>query len=287
MQNTLQWYPGHMAKTRRLIEENLKLIDVVVEILDARIPYSGRNPNFDDMIKHKPRLVVFNKYDLADPSRTQKWAEWYRTQGIEVIAVSCTTGYGVNKIASAARALIQDKIEKDSEKGRNRTVKIMMVGIPNVGKSSLINRLAGKASTKTGDRPGVTRGKQWIRLRGDMELLDTPGILPPKFENQHLAENLAYTGAIKDEVVNTELLSYSLLAYLRDNYPDELCTRYKLTDIQGKEGYELLEMIARKRGFVVSGGEADTERAANMVLDELRSAKIGKLTLELPHEYMN
>jgi ribosome biogenesis GTPase A len=287
MQNTLQWYPGHMAKTRRLIEENLKLIDVVVEILDARIPYSGRNPNFDDMIKHKPRLVVFNKYDLADPSRTQKWAEWYRTQGIEVIAVSCATGYGVNKIASAARALIQDKIERDSEKGRNRTVKIMMVGIPNVGKSSLINRLAGKASTKTGDRPGVTRGKQWIRLRGDMELLDTPGILPPKFENQHLAENLAYTGAIKDEVVNTELLSYSLLAYLRDNYPDELCTRYKLTDIQGKEGYELLEMIARKRGFVVSGGEADTERAANMVLDELRSAKIGKLTLELPHEYMN
>lgn len=285
MQNTLQWYPGHMAKTRRLIEENLKLIDVVVEILDARIPYSGRNPNFDDMIKNKPRLVVFNKCDLADPGRTQLWADWYRAQGVEVISVSCTTGYGVNKIASAARMLIQDKIERDSEKGRNRTVKIMMVGIPNVGKSSLINRLAGKASTKTGDRPGVTRGKQWIRLRGDMELLDTPGILPPKFENQHLAENLAYTGAIKDEVVNTELLSYSLLAYLRDNYPNELCTRYKLSDIKEKEGHEILEMIARKRGFVISGGEVDTERAANMVLDELRSAKIGKLTLEIPNEY--
>ncbi|MDD6763420.1 MAG: ribosome biogenesis GTPase YlqF [Clostridiales bacterium] len=283
MQNTLQWYPGHMAKTRRLIEENLKMIDVVVEILDARIPFSGRNPSFDDIIKHKPRLLVMNKADLADRERTQQWIEWYKERGMKVIPISCATGMGINKVLSEARALVQDRIERDAEKGRTRTLKLMMVGIPNVGKSSLINRLLGKASTKTGDRPGVTKGKQWLRIKGDAELLDTPGILPPKFEDQELAKRLAYTGAIKDEIMNTELLAYSLCDYLRDNYKEEVTVRYKLKDdISDLEGYEILELIGRRRGFVISGGEVDMERAANMVLDELRGCRIGNITLEIP-----
>ena len=281
MQN-LQWYPGHMAKTRRMIEENLKNIDVVVEILDARIPFSGRNPNFDDIIINKPRLVVMNKYDLADASITDKWTKWYQNQGIRVIPISCATGLGINKIAPEARELIKEKIEKAAASGRNIGVKIMMVGIPNVGKSTLINRLSGKASAKTGDRPGVTRAKQWIRLANGLELLDTPGILPPKFEDQRVAVNLAYTGAIHDEIMEIELLAYSLLEYLRDNYRDNLCQRYKLDDIDGLAGHEILELIGRKRGCVISGGEIDTERAANILLDELRGCKIGKITLEKP-----
>lgn len=283
MQN-LQWYPGHMAKTRRMIEDNLKLIDVVVEILDARIPFSGRNPNFDDIIRNKPRLIVLNKADLADKNRTRQWIDWYASNGLRVIPISCTTGMGINTVLNEARAVVQDKIDREKEKGRNRTLKLMMVGIPNVGKSSLINRLVGKASTKTGDKPGVTRGKQWLRIKGDAELLDTPGILPPKFEDQTVAMRLAYTGAIRDEIMNTELLAYSLCDYLRDNYSDELCTRYKLDSVEDLEGYEVLEKIGKKRGFVISGGEIDMERAANMVLDELRGAKIGNITLETPED---
>lgn len=283
MQNTIQWFPGHMSKTRRLIEENLKMIDVVVEILDARIPFSGRNPNFDDIIKNKPRLLVMNKADLADPVRTKEWIEWYKNQGIRVIPISCTTGQGINTVLNEARSLVADKIARDLERGRTRTLKLMMVGIPNVGKSSLINRLLGKASTKTGDKPGVTRGKQWLRIKGDAELLDTPGILPPKFEDQGVAQRLAFTGAIKDEIINRELLAYALCDYLRDNYPEAVMERYKIKDsIEGLEGYEVLEVIGRRRGFVISGGEVDMERASNIVLDELRSATIGKITLETP-----
>lgn len=281
MQN-VQWYPGHMAKTRRLIEENLKMIDVVVEILDSRIPFSGRNPTFDDIILNKPRLVVMNKYDLADDKVTDLWIKWYAKQGIKVIPISCISGMGINKIASESKNLIKDKLERDAQKGRTRNVRIMMVGIPNVGKSTLINKLAGKASAKTGDRPGVTRGKQWIRLKDGLELLDTPGILSPKYEDQTVAYNLAYTGAIKDEIMETELLAYKLLDYLRDNYKELVCTRYKLDDISDMEGYEILEYIGKKRGFVISGGEINMERAANMVLDEFRNATIGKITLEKP-----
>lgn len=270
-----------MAKTRRLIEDNLKMIDVVVEILDARIPFSGRNPNFDDIIKNKPRLLVMNKADLADAKKTSEWIQWYKEQGLKVIPISCRTGQGISTLLNEARELVRERIEKDKERGRTRTLKLMMVGIPNVGKSSLINRLLGKASTKTGDRPGVTRGKQWLTIKGDAELLDTPGILPPKFEDQEVAKRLAYTGAIKDEIINRELLAYSLCEYLRDEYPDELCNRYKIKDdISQLEGYKVLELIARRRGFVISGGEVDTERAANVVLDELRSATIGNITLE-------
>ena len=279
MQNNLQWYPGHMAKTRRLIEDNLKMIDVVVEILDARIPFSGRNPNFDDIIKNKPRLLVMNKADLADEAKTREWIEWYRVNGLKVIPISCTTGQGINAVLNEARALVADKLERDLERGRTRTLKLMMVGIPNVGKSSLINRLVGRASTKTGDKPGVTRGKQWLRIKGDAELLDTPGILPPKFEDQAVAQRLAITGAIKDEIINRELLAYALCEYLRDNYKDAVTKRYKLReDISELEGYEVLEAIGRRRGFVISGGEVDMERAANVVLDEFRSATIGRIT---------
>lgn len=282
MQNNIQWYPGHMTKTRRLIEANLKLIDVVVEILDARLPFSGRNPAFDDILKNKPRLLVMNKADLADKAKTDEWIRWYKANGLSVIPISCTTGAGVNKIISSSRELIKDKLEREKERGRNRNLSIMMAGIPNVGKSSLINRLCGKASAKTGDKAGVTRGKQWIRLRDGTELFDTPGMLPPKFENQETAKRLAYTGAIKDEIINTELLAYSLCEYLRDEYPDLLCARYKLDSVDGLEGYEILEKIGKKRGFVISGGEIDTERAAAMLTDELRSAKIGNITLETP-----
>ncbi len=281
----IQWFPGHMSKTRRMIEKNIKFIDIVVEILDARIPLSGRNPNFNDILKGKPRIILLNKYDLADKAVTDLWINEYSRQGIKVIPVSCSTGYGINKITAAAQEIMKERIEKDKAKGITRSIKLMMVGIPNVGKSTLINRLVGKQKTQVGNRPGVTKTQQWVRIREGLELLDTPGLLPPKFEDQELAKNLAYTGAIKDEIINTELLSYSLLEVLRDNYNDLLCTRYKLTeDICAMQGYEILEYIGKKRGFMISGGEIDMERAANMVLDEFRACKIGNITLEKPQK---
>lgn len=283
----IHWYPGHMAKTRRLIEENLKLVDVVVEIIDARIPYSGRNPYFNDMLKKKERLIVMNKYDMADEAASKKWTEYFESRGIRVVPISCATGMGINKIMSEAENLVSEKLERDSEKGRNRTLKLMMIGIPNVGKSSLINKLAGKASTITGNKPGVTRGKQWIRLRGNCELLDTPGILPQKFTNEKVAENLALTGAVKDEIINTELLSYKLVEYLKAHYESEIKARYKITeDISNMETFELIELIGKKRGFVISGGETDTERAAKMLIDEFRNCKIGRITLERPEDFL-
>ena len=285
MDNNIQWYPGHMTKTRRLIEANLKLIDVVVEILDARLPYSGRNPSFDDILKNKPRLLVMNKADLADTKKTEQWIQWYKERGLTVIPISCATGAGINKVINSAQSLIQDKIDREKEKGRNITLKIMMAGIPNVGKSSLINKLCGRASAKTGDKAGVTRGKQWIKIRDGAELFDTPGMLPPKFEDQEIAKRLAYTGAIKDEIINTELLAYSLCEYLGKEYSDLLCARYKLDTVENLEGYEILEKIGKKRGFVISGGEIDMERAAKIVIDELRSAKIGNITLETPEDF--
>ena len=224
-----------------------------------------------------------NKYDLADKSVTDLWVQKYVKEGMKVVSVSCQTGLGINKIEQAARELVKDKIEREQRKGITKPVKIMMVGIPNVGKSTLINRLVGKNKAIAADRPGVTKTQQWVRIKEGLELLDTPGLLPPKLEDQQKAKNLVYTGAIKDEIMNIELLSYSLLELLRDTYPELLCQRYKLDkDISEMKGYEILEYIGRKRGFVISGGEIDTERAANTVMDEFRSCKIGNITLEKP-----
>ncbi len=279
----LNWYPGHMAKTRRLIEENLKFIDAVVEIIDARIPLSSRNPCFDDMIKTKPRLIIMNKSDLADPVMTDKWSGYFSKNITKVISISCETNSGINKITPVLKEMFAERIKLDSERGITRPIRIMIIGIPNVGKSTLINRISKRAITKTGDRPGVTRQKQWVRLKDGLEMLDTPGILQPKFEDQEVAKRLAFTGAIKDEIIETELLCYELLEYLRDNYQEELKTRYKVSeDLSDKKGYEILEIIGKRRGLVISGGEIDMERASNIVLDEFRSAKIGRVTLEAP-----
>ena len=280
-----QWYPGHMTKAKRMMQENIKLIDLVIELVDARVPISSRNPDIDELGKNKARLILLNKSDLAEDKWNDAWSEYFREKGFSVVKVNSKKGGGIKSINGVIQEACKEKIERDRKRGiLNRPVRAMVVGIPNVGKSSLINRLIGKASTKTGDKPGVTRGKQWLRIKGDAELLDTPGILPPKFEDQTVAVKLAYTGAIKDEIMNTELLAYSLCDYLRDNYPNELCTRYKLDTVEGLKGYEVLEKIGKKRGFVISGGEIDMERAANMLLDELRGAKIGHITLETPSQ---
>lgn len=281
--DNLNWYPGHMAKTRRLIEENIKFIDAIVEIIDARIPFSSRNPCFDDMIKNKPRLIIMNKFDLADSEKCDKWMSHYRKKGYNVLAVSCETGNGVNKIPTVLNDMFAERIENDKAKGVTRPIRIMIIGIPNVGKSTLINRISKRAIAKTGDRPGVTRQKQWVRLRDGLEMLDTPGILQPKFDDQSVAKKLAFTGAIKDEILECELICCELLELLRDYYPDNLKERYKIKDdISELMGYELLELIGRHRGMVISGGEIDTYRAANTVLDEFRGGKIGRITLELP-----
>lgn len=281
----INWYPGHMAKTRRLIDENLKLIDVVVEILDARVPVSSRNPDFDTLFASKPRVVVMNKFDLADERATAAWEKWYRDNGARVLLTNSLNGKGVDRLAGEVKLAIADKLARDAARGVTKAVRLMVVGIPNVGKSSLINRLSGRTSAKTGDRPGVTRGKQWIRLKNGMELLDTPGILWPKFEDQTTGMHLAFIGSIRDEIMDVETLACNLLEYLRDHYAPLLVQRYKLDgDISAMEGYELLEYIGKKRGFVVSGGEIDTYRGANVILDEFRAAKIGRVTLEWPPE---
>ena len=280
----INWYPGHMAKTRRMLEENIKFVDAVVEVLDARIPYSSRNPDISDIVSAKPHLALLNKSDLADSKITDEWINFYKNKGVNAISISCSTGKGINKIAPAIFELVKDKTEKYTQKGINKSVKIMIIGIPNVGKSTVINRLVGKAAAKAGDRPGVTRTKQWIRLKDGLELLDTPGILPPKLEDKNVAIKLAYTGAIRDEIIETELIAYSLLENLRDNYPDALISRYKISDINDSKGFEILEKIGRKRGCLVSGGEIDENRAAAILLDDFRGGKIGCISLETAEE---
>ena len=270
-----------MAKTRRLIEENLKLVDIVIELLDARIPQSSKNPEIDSLIKDKPRIVLLNKSDIADESVTNAWIENYRKSGIKAMAISTAKQNNFNFIFSTITDVLKEKIEKQKERGMvNRSIKIMVVGIPNVGKSSFINRLANRKSAITGDRPGVTKGKQWIRLKTGFELLDTPGILWPKFEDEEIGLNLAFTGAIKDEIIDTELLSMKLLEKLKVLYPQSLVQRYKMTDFDDLDGWEMLNLLGKKRGFVISGGEIDTLRAANILLDEFRGAKLGNLSLE-------
>lgn len=281
----IQWFPGHMAKTKRMMQENQKLIDIVVELVDARIPLSSRNPSIDEIFPNKPRLLVMNKADIADEKLNQEWKKYFESRGIATRCISSTTGKSLNDIFSSCREILKDKTEHDKSRGLvNRSIKMMVVGIPNVGKSSFINKLSGRKSAVTGDRPGVTKGKQWIRLQNGFELLDTPGILWPKFEDAVVGEKLAFTGAIRDEIMDMEEIAMKLLKFLADNYPDTLAARYKMTDIEGLEAYELLEFLGRKRGFVVSGGNIDTERAAKILLDEFRGAKLGKITLEKPED---
>lgn len=279
----IQWFPGHMTKAIRMMEDNLKLIDIVVELVDARLPISSRNPKVDELVGKKPHLIVLNKSDIADQNVTKLWEEYFSEKGLSAVSVSSTSGKNFNFIFDKCRALLKDKIEKDKEKGIiNRAVKIMVCGVPNVGKSSFINKLSGKKSAITGDRPGVTKGKQWIRLKNNFELLDTPGILWPKFDDDEVGLRLAYTGAVKDEIIDVEELACHLLVFLRDAYPESLIQRYKMTETEGLEGYELLEYLGKKRGFVISGGEIDTERAAHILLDEFRGAKLGNISLERP-----
>lgn len=280
---TIQWFPGHMTKTRRKIQASLKLVDAVAEIIDARIPVSSRNPELHKIIENKPRIILMNKCDMADPSQTARWVSCYQKEGILAIPVDCKSGRGLNQFIPKVRELLKDRIIQWEQKGMvNRTIRVMIVGIPNVGKSSFINRMAKQNRAKVEDRPGVTRGNQWFTIGKAFDLLDTPGVLWPKFDDPNVGEKLAFTGAVKDQILDTEQLASRLLEVLRDEYPSMLTTRYKLEkyDLQPLQGYELLELIGRKRGMLVSGGEIDTERASIMVLDEFRSAKLGKITLE-------
>ncbi len=279
---SIQWFPGHMAKTRRMIKSNLSLVDAVVEILDARIPVSSQNPEMKSMTAGKPRMYLLNKSDMADEKETASWISYYKKQGITAIAVDCKSGKGVkNFLPTLKNQVLKELIEKRNSKGMTgHPIRIMIVGIPNAGKSSFINKMANSKRTKVEDRPGVTRTKQWVKLGENVEMLDMPGVLWPKFEDQTVAHKLAFTGAIKDDVVDIETLSYLLLENLKENYSPQLEARYKITIDEADDGKALLEKIARKRGMLVSGGEINSERAAITVLDEFRAAKIGRITLE-------
>lgn len=276
----VQWYPGHMAKTRRLIGENIKLVDVVVELCDARIPASSRNPDFEDMLAARPRLIILNKCDMADETETKKWIEHYAKLGVPALACDSMSGAGIGAVIPAIRDMQKERIRSYAQKGQTRSIKIMVVGVPNVGKSSFINRISGRKSAKVEDRPGVTRDKQWVRLSQGVELLDTPGILWPKFEDEQVGYNLAFTGAVKDDVVDIEEVASFLVRYLFDNYKDNLCARYKIEDGEFETGYDILCEIGARRGFLQRGAQTDTERTAKMVLDEFRAGKIGRMTIE-------
>ncbi|HEX2937791.1 MAG TPA: ribosome biogenesis GTPase YlqF, partial [Ruminiclostridium sp.] len=280
-QVSIQWFPGHMAKTRRLIKESLPLVDCVAEIVDARIPLSSRNPELEALCAEKPRIFLLNKIDLADPSVTDKWVEYIKKNGAEPLAVDCKSGRGLNRFLPLVRELLKEKINRNIEKGMaGRKIRIMTAGIPNCGKSTFINKMAGSKRLKAEDRPGVTRGKQWIDLGGGIEMMDTPGILWPKFEDTNVGENLAFCGSVKDEVIDMELLARRILEKISVLYPDLLRARYKLSGDLPGEGAELLNLVGKKRGMLISGGEVDTERAAVIVLDEFRSGKIGRISLE-------
>lgn len=282
----IQWFPGHMAKTRRAISANLKLVDAVVEIVDARAPLSSRNPEMDKLTAGKPRIILLNKCDLADEKVTQKWVSYFGNMGITALAVDCKSGKGLKSFISAVKTkTLKELMEKRQKNGMsNAPVRLMIVGIPNVGKSSLINKLAGAKRTKVEDRPGVTRVKQWVKLENNVELLDMPGVLWPKFEDQTVAIKLAFTGAVSDDILDIETLAMKLLVFLKENYPKSLTERYKIEYSDGETGLELLEKVGKKRGMVISGGEVNTERASITVLDEFRSAKLGRITLELPEK---
>ena len=284
MQN-IQWFPGHMTKTKRQIQASLKLVDAVAEILDARIPLSSKNPDLQKLIQNKPKVVLLNKCDMANQTATSRWIDYYASQGITAIAVDCKSGKGLNKFAPAVNNVLSERRERLKAKGMvNPMLRIMIVGIPNVGKSSFINRVAKQNRAKVEDRPGVTRGNQWYSIAKNIEMLDTPGVVWPKFDDKIVGERVAFTGAVKDQILDTELLAVRLLDFLRSLKPADFFARFKLEDIdlEAIDSYELLNVIGKKRGMLISGGEIDTERAAIMLLDEFRSGKLGRITLEMP-----
>lgn len=281
----IQWYPGHMTKTRRQIQADMKLVDLVVEIIDARIPISSRNPDIDEIVGDKPRLIILNRADQADPAMNKVWGDWFRSRGSWVLETNARDGKGVNQFSGAIKSALKDKIEQWKAKGLvGRPVRAMVVGVPNVGKSTFINQVAKKKSAKAGNKPGVTRGKQWVNVDPGLDLLDTPGILWPKFEDETTGMHLAFTGAVKDEIMDLETLACHLMEILGQRYPQALTARYKVEPEPGLAGWELLELCGRKRGFLISGGEVDTERMARVLLEEYRNGKLGNFTLEAPED---
>ncbi len=283
--NPIQWFPGHMAKTKRMMRECLSEVDIIIELLDSRIPYSSKNPEIDSLINGKPKISVFTKSILADPDMTARWVESYHKHGERVVVIDSTTGQGIDKLADAVRDIMAEKLERYHIKGMDgRKLKAMIVGIPNVGKSSLINRIAGNKKAKVEDRPGVTVDKQWVPTKIGFDLLDMPGVLWPKFEDQTVGENLAMTGAIRDQILDTEEIAMILCSRLMKVAPDKFMARYKLTpeETEGLDSYDLFELVGRKRGFLISGGEVNHKRCADMLLDEFRGGKIGRITLESP-----
>ncbi len=277
----IQWFPGHMAKARRMVAENLKLVDAVCEVIDARVPRSSRNPEIDELTAGKPRIIVLNRVDQADPARTKLWSEYFRAGGARVLETDCRTGRGVDAFTGVVRQLLRDRLDAWRAKGQvGKPLRVMVLGIPNVGKSSFINKVAKRRAAEASDRPGVTRGKQWISAGNGVELLDTPGLLWPRFDDRTVGENLAFTGAVRDEILDAETLGARLCDRLRDICPGALTARFGIEEPQGKTGPELLELCARRRGFLVSGGEPDTERMARVLLDEFRGGKLGRLTLD-------
>ena len=282
---TIQWFPGHMTKTKRQIQSSLKLVDAVAEIIDARIPVSSRNPDLAKLVQNKPRVILLNKCDMANQTATKIWIDYFKKQNLVAIPVDCKSGRGLDKFAPAVNTVMSHKIARLKEKGMvNPTIRIMIVGIPNVGKSSFINKMVKKNRAKVEDRPGVTRGNQWYTIAKNLEMLDTPGVLWPKFDDKKVGEHLAFTGAVKDQILDIELLAVRLLDFIKELKPADFITRFKLEneDIENIDSYELLKMIGKKRGMLVSGGEIDTERAAIMLLDEFRSAQLGRITVEMP-----
>ena len=280
----IQWYPGHMTKTRRQIEADLKQVDAVCEIVDARIPISSRNPDIDGICGEKPRIIVLNRMDLADPGMTKKWMAYFKGQGMAPIATDCKTRKGISDFQPAVQSVLQEKIQRNAARGMNRPVRVMIVGIPNVGKSTLINQISGRKGAKAENRPGVTRGKQWVTVDSSLLLLDTPGILWPKFEDPQVGLKLAYTGAVKEDVIDLEELASNLMELLWKYYPQTVRDRYKLDMPEESPGYTLLEEAGRKRGFLMARGEINTERMARVLLEEYRSGKLGRITLESPED---
>jgi len=279
----IQWYPGHMTKTRRRLGEYIKQVDAVCEVVDARVPQASRNPDMDEIAKGKPRLIVINRIDLADPDLTAEWSEWFRKQGMAVIETDSRSGKGTKEFPKAVRGLLADKIARWKEQGQaGKAVRVMVVGIPNVGKSTFINRILGRKSAKAADKPGVTRGSQWFRVEGGIDLLDTPGMLWPKFEDERVGLLLAATGAIRDDILDAETLGCKLMEMLAENAPGSIRKRYSVEIPTESDfpGYDMLGQAARKRGFLLRGGEVDTERMAHILLDEFRGGVLGRITLE-------